>query len=153
MAFFFFFAFFFLMSIQVLHSLYLKSYLSLATELLNECLVCLRVDVQPLYSPMPAATLICAGQSQSWRVPCSGQAVAVPPAPALPAPSPAPKEALNLAPKQDLVSGPECGVKYSILSHPGGKPEQKDGYCLTLAAGWPLVDDTENYLLARACVS
>lgn len=60
-----------------------------------------------------AATLTSGEPSLSWRAPCRGPAVAVPPAPAPLAPSPAPKEGLSLDRKQDPVNGPEFEVKLS----------------------------------------
>lgn len=107
--------FFFKMSLYVLISFLFGVYF-LAAELFSEGLAVLDVDLWPLCSSAHAAILISAEQSLSWRAPCRGPAAAVPPAPALPAPSPAPKEALSLAHKQDLVNEPEFGV--SILLTP-----------------------------------
>lgn len=84
--------------------------------------------------------------------------MAVPPAPALPAPSLAPKEALSLGHKQDLVNEPEFGVSV-LLTVPvllclEGKPQtERSGYFLTLEAKWPLSCGTENYLVSRVCIS
>lgn len=91
-------------------------------------------------SSVHAVILISAEQSPSWRAPCREPAVAVPPAPALPAPSPAPKEALSLGHKQDLVNELEFGVSVlltvPILLCLGGKPQtERSDYFLTLAAG------------------
>ena len=63
---------------------------------------------------LPSATLTCGELSPSWRAPCRGPAVAVPPAPAPLAPSPVPKEGLSLDRKQGPVNGPEFEVSFPL---------------------------------------
>lgn len=71
-----------------------------------------------------AATLTSEELSPSWRAPCREPAVAVPPAPAPLALSPAPKGAHSPDHKQGPVNGPEFEVKLSLASpwwHSPGK--------------------------------
>lgn len=89
-----------------------------------------------------AATLISGEPSPSWRAPCRGPAVAVPPAPAPLAPSPAPKEALSLDRKQGPVNGPEFEVQLSLTypwQHCLGRRAsgRESGYFLTSVTSAP----------------
>lgn len=77
-----------------------------------------------LCSAALAATLTSEELSPSWRAPCREPAVAVPPAPAPLALSPAPKGAHSPDHKQGPVNGPEFEVKLSLASpwwHSPGK--------------------------------
>lgn len=82
-------------------------------------LVCPIGEVLSAYShcsAVLAATLTSGELSPSWRAPCRGPAVAVPPVPAPLALSPAPKEALSPDHKQGPVNGPGFEVKLSLPS-------------------------------------
>lgn len=124
----------------------------LATELFTGGLAVLDVDLWPLCPPARAAILISAELSLSWRAPCRGPAAAVPPAPAHPAPSPAPKEALSLGHKQDLVNEPEFGVSILLTPPSSSAWEERRDCFLTLPSAWPLLCDTANCLLSYVCV-